>query len=100
MLLDFGHGVADGWIRVEKVMVLPGIPFTESREFLRNGGKETNDDPDWCSLHVVAKFLNGHRILDSLASSQKGKAQKTLLGLGSGNQIASPPIRRAGWPPG
>ena len=50
---DLGHGVTDGWIGVEELVVLAGIPLGKRRQLLRDGREETDDDADGSGLHVV-----------------------------------------------
>lgn len=38
--------------------MLPGLPFREGWELLRDGMEESDDDADWCGLHVVAEFVD------------------------------------------
>ena len=51
-------------------MVFPGVPLGESRELLRDGREETNDDTDGNGLHVVAEFLDGALILNITRQSE------------------------------
>ena len=58
MIADFTHGVADLGIRCQESMVLVGIPIDDCRQLLRDSLEEANDHTYWCSLHVVAEFVD------------------------------------------
>lgn len=69
MLTNFGHRVADVCIRIKEMVVLVGVPLVESRQFLRYGLEEPDDDPNRGRLHVCAELINGGSILDKPFSS-------------------------------
>ena len=54
---NFGHGVADGLIRLKQVVMLLRVPLVEGGQLMRDGREEPHDDADWDILHLLTEFL-------------------------------------------
>lgn len=63
MVANFSHCLTYVKVRIEKLVVLAGVPIRESRELLGNGLEETNNDTNRGGFHIVAEFVHGRDIL-------------------------------------
>jgi hypothetical protein len=63
MSSHFRHCIAYGKVDVKELTVSSGIPFGESREFLRDCMEEADDHSNGGSFHIVTELVDGNRIL-------------------------------------
>lgn len=65
MMSDLGHGLADIRVGGKQLVVLAGLPISESGQFLGDSLEESDDDTDRSRFHVVAELVNSRDILRS-----------------------------------
>lgn len=63
MSSHFCHCIAYSKVVVKELAVFSGVPFGESREFLRDCVEEADDHSNRGSFHIVTEPVDGNWIL-------------------------------------
>ena len=63
MVTNFLHCLTNCRVRVQKHVMLPGVPFAEGGNLLRDSGEKAYNDANWSRLHVIAELLYYRSIL-------------------------------------